>query len=162
MGYSTLHRPQGAALDTGAWCRCPPLCSPAGCRCLPALAAGRGLVYSLLQLGGCPCVTQELPGGWRWGSAGGRGSFCKLNPDGNCPRRGDGRVTSWSLRTHPVCLSFPRLSMLLLYFFSSLLSVLFAVLLILLYLSWPTPNWQLTCLYTCFVFAFLNSARVIS
>lgn len=46
MGYSTLHRPQGAALDTGAWCRCPPLCSPAGCRCLPALAAGRGLVHS--------------------------------------------------------------------------------------------------------------------
>lgn len=33
--------------------------------------------------------------------------FCKLNPGGNCPRRGDGRVTSQSLCTHLVCLSFP-------------------------------------------------------
>lgn len=33
--------------------------------------------------------------------------FCKLNPDGNCPRRGDRRVTPWSLCTHPICLSFP-------------------------------------------------------
>lgn len=95
----------------------------AAAACLPSQWAGVSST-PLLQLGGCPCVTQELPGGWRWGSAGGRGSFCKLNPDGNCPRRGDGRVTSWSLHTHPVCLSFPWLSILLLYFFSWLLSVL--------------------------------------
>jgi len=65
LGGNVPHRSWGAAQGSAA--------RPVAAACLPALAAGRALTRFPAWLGGCPCVTLELPRGWRWGSGGERG-----------------------------------------------------------------------------------------